>query len=848
MIKSSFKKITTMHKRIILLNVTFLFIFQFNIAQNFSLDYYLPTDVNYNTNIPKPNEIIGFVPGDWHVSHDRMIQYMTELSNKSERISIKNIGHTFERRPLIQLIITSPENHNKTEDIKKKREVLVDEKLNNVDFESTPLVVNLGFCVHGNEPSSVNSTLVLAYYLAAAEDDNINKLLSETVIILDPTLNPDGVQRFANWTNSNRSTNLNPDPNDREFDETWPGGRTNHYWFDLNRDWLPVQLPESQARIESFYEWRPNVVTDHHEMGSNSTFFFQPGIPQRTNPFTPQLNQELTEKIGNFHAKALDSVGSLYYSKESFDDFYYGKGSTFPDINGSVGILFEQASSRGSGQMTQNGLLEFKYTIKNQFITALSTLKGALAIKTDLLKLQDNFYHEAIKNAGNTHYIVDSHKNPFLAKKLHEVLSQHKIKTYKITEDKEINGKKFNTSTAFAIPLKQQQGRLAKAMFESRTTFKDSIFYDVSAWDFQHAFGVDFAKTKSLDLGEEIKTYEISTQKFAKSDYAYAIRWNDFYSPKLIYKLQNKGLRVYVSTKLFSSSNEKFDYGTAILPIQKQNKSSQEIFELLNEFNSNSNVEITALNTGLTSGINLGSPNVDRIIQPKIAMMVGEGVRAYDAGEIWHLLDVRLQIPVTKLDTKNFRASRLDKYTHLVIPSSSSRFLSKSDKEQLKSWVRNGGTIIGYRSTARWLSSEGLINLNFKNDSLVAKDINFESRRNLYGSRQIGGAIFQAKIDRTHPINFGYANDKIALFRNTELFITPNKYSFNNPIQYTENPLLSGYINDSNLDLIKETVPFQVNRYGSGRVIVFTDNTNFRGFWLGSTKLFINSLFLSDLM
>lgn len=834
--------------KLLLISLCFSLCFFSLNAQNHNLDYFLPSDVSYNPEIPKPSEIIGFVPGNWHVTHDKLVQYMTVLANSSDRMSIETRGFTYEKRPLILLTITSPENHSQLDIIKNKRKALIDSELNNADYEDLPVVFNLGFSVHGNEPSGVNASLVLAYYLASAQGDHIDELLNNSVILLDPSFNPDGIQRFAHWTNSNRSLNVNPDSNDREFDETWPGGRTNHYWFDLNRDWLPVQLPESEARINTFYEWRPNILTDHHEMGTNSTFFFQPGIPQRTNPLTPKINQELTAEIGKYHAKALDSIGSFYYSKESFDDFYYGKGSTFPDVNGSIGILFEQASSRGSAQLTDNGLLEFKFTIKNQFNTALSTLRAGLSLKTELLQLQDNFYHNTLSDIESDYYIIDHPEDPFLAKTLHEVLKRHQIKTFELKEDFKNNGKTFSSETSYAVPLKQLQGRLAKAMFESNKSFKDSIFYDVSAWDLNHAFGVNFTKTKNAKIGNELSSYEIPVNSILKSDYAYAIRWSDFNAPKLIHKLQDAGLRVKVATKKFSTADKTFDYGTVILPLQNQKLNADDIYNLLQSLNADLKVEITALETGLTAGINLGSPNVESITQPKIALLVGDGVRSYDAGEIWHLLDARMAIPVTKLDTRNFRASNLDQYTHLVIPSSSNRFISKSDLESLKSWVSKGGTIIGYRSAVKWLGSSGFINLDFKSDSLVIKDVSFENRYNVRGSRQIGGAIFEANIDKSHPINFGYSNDKIALFRNTKLFVKPHKYSYNNPIQYTDNPLLSGYINDSNLKLLKGTVPFQVNSLGAGKVIVFTDNTNFRGFWLGTTKLFLNALFMSQLM
>ena len=208
------------------------------------------------------------------------------------------------------------------------------------------------------------------------------------------------MQRFSTWANQHKSKNLVTDPNNREFNEVWPGGRFNHYWFDLNRDWLPAVHVESQNRLKWFHRWKPNILTDHHEQGSNATFFFQPGVPSRVNPLTPAKNQELTEKLGKFHAAFLDRIGSLYFTKENYDDFYYGKGSTYPDINGAIGILFEQASSRGHAQETANGILRFPFTIKNQFTTTLSTLEGAKALRKEFLTYQRDFYKNALTEAA----------------------------------------------------------------------------------------------------------------------------------------------------------------------------------------------------------------------------------------------------------------------------------------------------------------------------------------------------------------------------------------------------------------------------------------------------------------
>ena len=363
------------------INVT-AFIYFFALIQlSFSqveLNYYLP-EINYNDDIPTPESLLNYQIGEWHISHDQLVYTVKALCESSDRCIFREYGRTHENRPLVNLIISHPDNLKDLDNLVDKHAQLTDpNNSNQVDTDNTPLIIYQGYSVHGNESSGANASPLIAYHLLAGEGAEVEKLLKNTIVILDPCYNPDGLQRFSTWANSNRHMTLSPDPKGREFNEVWPGGRTNHYWFDLNRDWLFTIHPSSQARINNFHKWKPDILTDHHEMGSNSTFFFQPGVPSRTNPNTPPINQQLTEDIGQFHAAALDSIGSLYYTKESFDDFYYGKGSTYPDINGCIGILFEQASARGHLRETRNGLLSFPFTIRNQFVTALSTQKAAL--------------------------------------------------------------------------------------------------------------------------------------------------------------------------------------------------------------------------------------------------------------------------------------------------------------------------------------------------------------------------------------------------------------------------------------------------------------------------------------
>jgi hypothetical protein len=823
-------------------------------AQNqFDLSYYLPQNSSYNTNIPTPESVLGHKIGEWHVTHDKLVEYMKVIASASDRISIEVRGKTFEGRPIVLLTITSPENHKKIDALKESHFNLTEvNKSNSLAVEEMPLVVYQGFSIHGNEPSGANASLVLAYYLAAAQGNEIETLLKNTIILLDPSLNPDGLQRFAYWANTNKSDFLNVDSNDREFHEVWPGGRTNHYWFDLNRDWLPVQLPESKARIETFRSWMPNILTDHHEMGSNSTFFFQPGVQSRVHPLTPIENQQLTKEIANYHAKAFDKIGSLYFTEENYDDFYYGKGSTYPDVNGAVGILFEQGSSRGHAQQTENGVLTFPFTIKNQFTAALSTLEAVENMRVSLLNYQRDFFKNVSKeNSKNPIKAIVFGDEKDVAKTVHlaEILNRHKIEIYKPKSDFTSNGVNFKKESSFMVPTNQKNSRLLQAMFEKRTTFQDSLFYDISAWTFPLAFNVNYAELKNTsEIGDLVTNLKLKEGKVSnKSTYAYVMEWQEYYAPKALNLLLQKGIRTKVGMKPFLVDGKNYDYGTILIPVQNQPLNTNDLFSFLNEVAENCHLNIDGVTTGLTEGIDLGSNHFELINKQKVALLVGNGISSYDAGEIWHLFDQRYRMNITKLDVDYLNRVDLAEYTTIIV----SNITGKMDEnlvKKLQDWVNNGGVLIGFENAVKQFADNKLINLEFVTPKVTAKNISFEEKNDFFGGQVIGGAIFETILDRSHPINFGYSNTTLAMFRSNKIFIKPDESSFNNPIKYSSNPLLSGYISKTNLEALKNTVPFQVKRNGNGRVVVFTDNTNFRGFWFGTNKLLMNAVFFAKTM
>jgi len=830
------------------------------------LSYYLPKNVRYNPAIPTPKSIIGHEVGEWHVTHDRLVNYMKALDAASDRISLQTLGVTYEGRTQLALIVTAPKNHQNLEAIRLQHLQLTDaNKSASLNIADMPVVVWMGYSIHGNESSGANASMLSAYYLAAAESPEVDAMLSNTVILLDPSFNPDGLNRFASWVNVHKSQTLVSDPNAREYNEVWPGGRFNHYWFDLNRDWLPAQHQESQNRLALFHQWKPNILTDHHEMGSNSSFFFQPGVPSRVNPNTPLKNQELTGLIGNYHAKFLDSIGSMYFTKEGYDDFYYGKGSTYPDINGGVGILFEQASSRGHAQETDNGLLTFPFTIRNQFTAALSTIAAANGLKKEMLTYQRDFFKEVNKESDAFSYkafVIGDQTDKARTNIFIQMMLRHQVDVYGLKQDLTVDGKTFKPASAYIIPTNQKQFKIIKTVFEKTFEYKDSLFYDVTAWTMPLAFGLPYAELKSVagltgDKVEKLQPLALNTHH-ANNAYAYAFKWNEYYTPKLLNLLQTKGVVAKVATKKFkmllNGKEESFDYGTIIIPIglQNSNRKGEVLANLIDDCVGNSGVEVFALPTGLSSGgIDLGSSSFVPLKTPRIMMFGGSGTSANDVGEIWHMLDVRFNIPVSIVDVDRFSNINPSKYTVIIMPSGTYGNLEKPAQEKLRTWVAGGGTLIATEDATKWLSTNGFTKVLFrstedKKDSTL--QLPYYLRSDETRAKDMTGSLFEARVDLTHPLGYGYTNPSVTIFKSNTLFMDKNNGAYDSPVMYTENPLQSGYLYRGYKSVVKNSAAINIDNIGRGRVVSMVDNLNFRAFWLGTSKMFMNAIYFGDLI
>jgi len=828
------------------------------------LSWYLPDDVEYDASFPVPSSVLGWDVGTWHVRHDQLVRWYEHVAEASPRVQLETYAHSHEQRPLLLATVSSPANLARLDEL---REAHVRAVLSGAEAHDGPAVVWMGYSVHGNEPSGSNAALLLAYHLAAAQGEAVEAFLRDTIVLIDPCINPDGLARFAHWANMHRGQSLVGDPAHREHREVWPGGRTNHYWFDLNRDWLLLTHPESQGRLARFHAWMPSVVTDFHEMGSNSTYFFQPGIPSRQNPLTPLRNLELTRAIAAYHAESLDEIGSLYYTEESFDDFYYGKGSTYPDLQGSVGILFEQASSRGHFQENDFGGISFPFSIRNQLRTSLSTLRGAHELRDELGSYSREFFATALSEADQhpvRAYVFAAPEDPERTWRLVELLDQHGIHVHALGRELELEGVRYEPGSAFVVPLQQAQFRLIRALFETRTSWEDNTFYDVSSWSLPLSFDVP---TRALDVEQYddgllgaawSRRPERGSIEAGERPVAWLFEWHHYNAPRALQSLLAAGVRARVATRRFSvqtgTGPRAFDYGTIVVPPGIQDVTAAELRVLVEQVAA-MGLEVHGARSGLTyEGVDLGSGSLRTLEEPHALMLVGSPISAYEAGEVWHYLDTRVGLPVSMVERDSFGRVDLERYTHLLLVAGASSGWGESDVARVRDWVRGGGVVVATKSSAMWAANELLSNAEEEEEQDEEDEEGEEQAEeeppsvyldyeDLRAVQSIAGTIFEARMDRTHPMCFGYVRDELTLFRNHTSILPEAEDPFATPLRYSEEPLVSGFASEENIELIAGSPAVRAARLGRGSVVCILDNPNFRGVWYGTNRLYSNAIY-----
>lgn len=820
-----------------------------------TLDYYFDTQTEYRSDIPTPKSILGFEVGDRHVRHDQLIQYFQALAAKSDNVVLQDIGYTNEHRRQVIATISSKDNLENLDDI------LSDRRATNSQDSDAPVVVWLGYSIHGNEISGSNASILVAYQLAAATSSEVDALLENIVIVIEPSMNPDGMDRFTTYANGNRNKTDNSDPNHREHQLQWPSGRTNHYMFDLNRDWLPITQTESRNRITQFHYYKPNVMADFHEMGKDGNYFFQPGVPTRDNPLTPDKTIELTRLFATYHGKALDNQNRLYYSQEAFDDFYYGKGSTYPDINGAVGILFEQASTRGYLSDSRNGVMSFGFSIKNHVLTSFSTLTAALENKTALHNHRSDFYNDIDQLAdaeGYTGYLITEQFDQTRLHAFLELLNRHEIRSYPITKSYQGDSHFYDTDNSYFIPLKQNQYRVIKTIFEHVTTFKDNTFYDVSGWTLPLAYNLKSTQVET-SRGLSISTSpwqpnEPTQKSLAKNAYAYAFAWQDYLAPKLLNKLLSQGINARVATQPFSAvvngGSKEFSAGSIVIPQGVQD--NPKWFEILNAEQANTAIAITAISSGMSqTGINLGSPSLSPLTPIKVMMIGGHPIFENEAGHMLYYLDETLEIPVSVIDTFRFMQTDISSYTHIVMVDGEYKTMPEGSARRLKQWIEAGGVVYAQKGGAKYLAAKNLLNVSFIKKNEIDRlfntaNLSYADKDGLAAKKRIAGTIFSANLDLSHPITYGYQSEMLPLFKNSTNIIEQPSKPFLTVARYQNSPLLSGYAAPEMIDKVSGNAAIVAQDLGLGRIVASTNNLVFRGYWLGTSKIVANALFFSS--
>ena len=820
-------------------------------------DYYFKDKAPFNAEIPTPEAFLGYEIGAHHTRHDLIVAYLVKLAEVSNRASIEVYGTTHEKRKLVMFTVTSPENLKNLEAIKSNHLQFVNPKESPENYEEVPVIIQLGYNVHGNEPSSSEAALLAAYTLVASNSSEVLNYLEKSIIFIDPTINPDGRDRHTQWVNQYQAKTLVSDNIDAEHMEAWPRGRTNHYWFDLNRDWLLAVHPESQGKLKWMHSWYPNVVTDFHEMGTNSHHFFEPmKAIGSLDPIMPKENYEdLNDLFAPYFSDALDKIGSLYYTKESFDGTYPGYGSSYPDLQGGLALLFEQASSRGHVQDTHYGKITFPFTIRNQFTSTFATIKAAVENKGYLRKYQQEFFKSSLTKKAKSGFsgyefqekYDQNRKKAFIAQ-----LLTHKIKVYK-------------KGDTYTVPLKQAQHRMVQTMFETYDKYRDSVFYDASAWSVANFYNIKYKGVKSVKLGTEVTTAKgiVQNIKIEKAEYAYIVNWDDYNTPAALYYMQSKGLKVAAAFKPFTintfNGEINFNYGSLLIPVGKQEKTSAAVYKIISEAQEKFDIPVSGTNSGYSiKGIDLGSNNFRVLKKPKVAMLVGEGVSSYEAGEVWHLLDTRIHMPITKIRLNNYNRANLDSYNTIVMVSGNYSQLDSLKRQKLKNWTAKGNTLITIAGGSKWLIDKKMVKESLTKDASlkvkkeekekkVTKRLPYVEASEHIGRERLGGAIFEVDLDVTHPLGFGYRSSKLPVYKNNLVFLAPSKNGYATVAKYSENPHIDGYISENNLEkFIKPSASLLVSAIGKGRVVLFADNPNFRGAWYGTNKLFLNALFFGE--
>ena len=810
----------------------------------------------FSQNIQSPKEFLGYELGKQFTRHHRVVDYFTYVSTQLDNVLLEKYGETNERRPLYVSYISSKKNIENIEQIRRNN-------LGQTGLKPTSsndiAIVWLSYNVHGNEASSTEASMQTLYELVTTKKDQ----LENTLVIIDPCINPDGRDRYANWYNQVKSEPYTTDQNSKEHREPWPGGRANHYLFDLNRDWAWVTQVESQKRIAIYNKWMPHIHVDFHEQGINNPYYFAPAA-EPFHEIITDWQRDFQTQIGKNHARYFDKEGWLYFTKESFDLLYPSYGDTYPTYMGAIGMTYEQAGHgrAGLGIQTDAGeILTLKDRAIHHMTTGLSTVeissKHAEKLNIEFKKFFENFNF----NYNYKSYVLKN-ENEDKMKRLKKLLDTHEIR-YENAKNGSVKGYNYKNqstnkfainSTDLVVHTNQPKGKMVKVLFEPNAKLADSLTYDITAWSLPYAHGINAIASKTKVNSTKRKNIKTYINTIDNTAYAYLSKWNSLDDATFLGALLQQNIVSRFTEKAFSAKGTSFDKGTLII-LRNDNRNldfDAKLISIANKYQRN----LTAVSTGFSeTGVDFGSYSVKPIKKQKIAVISGKATSSLSFGEVWHFFETQLQYPITNINSSDFSRTNLSTYDVLILPSGNySDMLNKKTLTKVKKWTRAGGTVLAIGNALQSFADTDDFALKTKKpeekkDSISDNLTLFSDRVRESVADLITGSIFKGTLDNSHPLAFGYGKNYFSLkLSGTSYSYLKEGYNVGYFNEETKN--VSGYAGSKASKEVSKSLLFGEEQMGNGSIIYMVDNPLFRSFWENGKLFVANAVFLlnSDIL
>lgn len=814
--------------------------------------------------LKSPAQFLGYELGERFTPYHKVLAYFDHIAANTSNVKLEEYGKTYEHRPLRLAYVSSPENFARLDEIRQNNLKLAGIQSGQGTTEQ-PVIVWLSYNVHGNESVSTEAVLQTMYELVNPANAITKEWLKNTVVIIDPCLNPDGRERYVNFYTERVGRNFNATPYTREHLEPWPGGRPNHYLFDLNRDWAWQSQIETQQRVKVYNQWLPQVHVDFHEMGIDEPYYFAPAAE----PFHEDITawqREFQVLIGKNNAKYFDKNNWLYFTKEIFDLLYPSYGDTYPTFSGAIGMTYEQGGSGRAGLavVTATGdSLTLKDRIDHHHIAGLSTIEAASLNAKKAVNEFKNYFAKSKSNPSGIYktYVIRGDNPSNKLKDFADFLKRNGIEFGYGTAS---GGSGFNymtgrvesfsaQSTDLVISTFQPKSTLIKVLMEPSTVVPDSLTYDLTAWALPYAWGL-----KAYALRDRVNpssaTLATNTQPalLAEKPLAYIAPWTDLSSLKFLSTLIKNKIRVRYSQAAFTVGGKSFPAGSLLL-IRTDNIALGDNFDkMVRNLATQHAVPLSAGTTGLVdAGPDFGSPSVRYLKAPRIAVLAGEEVASTSFGEIWHYFEQQIDYPIDVVEARHFNRINLKNTDVLILPNGFySDIMSENQLNKIKDWVRGGGKLIAIGNTVSQLAGKPGFDLKFKEEDKKDEkknpdlDLRIFADRNREGIKsEIPGSIFRVQLDNTHPLAFGYGKEYFTLKLDTRMYAYLPEGGWNVGVM-RKNALVSGFVGSNVKAKMQDGLVFGVQELGSGSIVYMVDNPLFRSFWENGKLLFGNAVFL----